>query len=230
MILEACVSSYESAKYASHKKLDRVELCAGLEIGGLTPSLAMQKKVAKLKNINLHVLIRPRGGDFVYSSEELKIIKKDIHYASKHGANGVVFGCLNKNFGLAEENWALVQYAKSLNLKVTFHRAFDLIPNHMAAIESLCAMGVDTVLTSGGALTAMEGIDQIQKMQSLYGNAIEIMPGGGVKPENLHFFKSLKIPAVHFSIEKFTRTESAIFGQNHSLDKDKVESILDYFR
>ena len=98
MILEACVSSYESAKYASHKKLDRVELCAGLEIGGLTPSLAMQKKVAKLKNINLHVLIRPRGGDFVYSSEELKIIKKDIHYASKHGAKELVFGCLNKNW------------------------------------------------------------------------------------------------------------------------------------
>ena len=230
MILEACVSSYESAKYANQKKMDRLELCSGLEIGGITPSISMIKKVAKLKNINVHVLIRPRGGDFNYSNEELKIIKKDIHYASKHGANGVVFGCLKRNFELAEENWALVKYAKSLNLKVTFHRAFDLIPNQMAAIESLCAMGVDTVLTSGGALTAMEGIDQIQKMQSLYGNAIEIMPGGAVKPENLHFFKSLQLPAVHFSIEKFTRTESPIFGQNQSIDKEKVESILDYFR
>ena len=182
--IEICVDSLASSLEADAGKADRLELCSGLSTGGLTPSIGLLRAVRARVRATIHVMIRPRSGDFLYSAEEVAIMRDDIAVARQWGAQGVVFGLLSEA-GLIDEEGTrdLVRWASPM--QVTFHRAFDLVPDGLAALEVLVRSGVHRVLTSGGAPTALEGRNQLAVLVREANGRIAVMPGGGVRPENI---------------------------------------------
>lgn len=228
MILEACVQEIEEVKFAAKKGFKRVELCSSLESGGLTPSKGTIKQACKIKDIETHVMIRPRAGDFCYNFDEIAIMKADIKTCHKMGATGVVFGMLNENGKLALENIPLIQYAISKGLEVTFHRAFDLISDKDEAVRQLISWNVKRILTSGGGSNIMEGIDVLQDLSANYRDQIEITAGSGVDADNIHFLNAAGIKAIHFSISRASKSNNTFgFGFQRIIDKEKVTRILE---
>ena len=181
--LEICVDSVESSVAAESGGAQRVELCSALHEGGLTPSLGMIRAVRANMRIGLHVMIRPRGGDFVYSDQELSIMREDIALAAKAGADGVVFGLLDEDSDVDIER---TQYLVELSrpMQVTFHRAFDMTRDPMAALEAVIQTGADRILTSGAQANAMLGRERLRALVRASRNRIRVMAGGGIRPEN----------------------------------------------
>jgi copper homeostasis protein len=180
LLIEACVDSVESGIAAEAGGANRVELCDSLIEGGTTPSAGMIAVTREHLRITLHVMIRPRGGDFLYSDAEYKVMKRDIRTAATLGADGVVFGLLRADGTIDEERTAgLVDAARPL--AVTFHRAFDMTRDPYEALDVLMRLGVERVLTSGQQPTALEGAELIRDLRIRTGNRIIIMPGGGVE-------------------------------------------------
>jgi copper homeostasis protein len=184
MQLEICVDSVESAIAAQEGGAQRVELCSALTEAGLTPSIGMIRAVRKHISIGLHVMIRPRGGDFLYSEDEVDVIREDIALAAASGANGVVFGLLTEvgDVDLAR-TIELIEIARPM--EVTFHRAIDMTRNLEAAVRDVIQAGADRLLTSGGAQNALLGAAHIQRMIQSSGENIQIMVCGGVRAENV---------------------------------------------
>lgn len=184
VILEVCVDSVASAVTAQKSGASRIELCSSLATGGLTPSAGLIKRVQATVNIPIHVLIRPREGDFLYSEDEIKTMKENITICKQMNVDGVVFGALNSdgtiNVTVMKQ---LIQHASSL--QITFHRAIDMSVDSLAAIPILIQLGCSRVLTSGGMDSAVEGLSTIKKMQEIASNKIIIMPGGGITPNNV---------------------------------------------
>jgi copper homeostasis protein len=184
IFIEVCANSHESAMAAQEGGAQRVELCAALIEGGITPSAGMIEQVRRDLEIPLHVIIRPRGGDFCYTDAEFNIMKRDILMAQTLGADGIVMGILKPNGQIDMERCApLINLARPLS--VTFHRAFDMTSDLSEALVSLIALGVDRLLTSGGRQTALEGAETIAKLVQQAGPTLSVMPGSGVKPENI---------------------------------------------
>ena len=184
MILEACVNSAMSAIEAQKGGADRVELCENLHDGGTTPSAGAIRFTREKLHIGLFVMIRPRGGDFLYSQDEFRIMTEDIVIAKDSGADGVVFGILNPDGTLDRERMRmLVELARPM--QVTCHRAFDMTPDPFRAMDDLMELGIDRILTSGQKPTAPEGADLIRKMILKADGRIRIMPGSGVKEHNI---------------------------------------------
>lgn len=182
--IEVCIDSVASAKAAQKGGADRVELCANLVEGGTTPSAGMIQAVRSAIDIGLQVMIRPRGGDFLYSVEELEVMKREIDFAKASGANGLVFGCLTEKAGIDKLVMAdLISHSRPLN--VTFHRAFDMVKDRKQALEDLIDLGVDRVLTSGLAPNVMEGAVTLANIVRQAGDRIIILPGGGVRDFNV---------------------------------------------
>ncbi len=180
MVLEVCLDSLDSALAAQEGGADRIELCSSLAEGGLTPSLGFLETVRQHLSIPIQVMIRPRGGDFCYSELELEVMQRDIEYAKKAGADGVVFGLLNPDGTIAvEATRNLLVLAHPLS--VTFHRAFDLTRDPLEALQVLMDLGVNRVLTSGQAASAFEGLELISRLLETAQGQIVIMPGGGVE-------------------------------------------------
>lgn len=185
MTKEACTEGIPQSKKAETLGADRIELCAALEVGGTTPSREIIGTLQKELNIPIRVMIRPRGGDFVYSEEELQQMKKEIGMCKEIGVEGVVFGVLNPDDTL---NLEVIKELTALSqpLKVVIHKAIDQTPDVVKAFRELLKMDrITTVLTSGGAPTAKEGAGNIKKMIKLSKGRIEVMPGGKVDFENL---------------------------------------------
>ena len=183
-LLEICVDSLDSALAADSGGADRLELCSGLPEGGLTPSLALIRAVRSQVKANVHVMIRPRGGDFLYSDGELAIMREDIRMAGEAGADGVVFGALTEAGTVdGERTRELVELARPM--RVTFHRAFDLTRNLTEALDVLISLGIEHVLTSGGEPTAVAGKEKIRKLVHLADQRIQVMVGGGVRADNV---------------------------------------------
>jgi len=182
---EACVGNLQEAIIAEEKGADRLELCAHLEVGGTTPSEELILQAQQLLNIPLRIMIRPRGGDFVYSAEELEQMKAEIEFCKKAGVEAVVFGVLKPDNSLdLDKMAALAEVAAPL--KVVVHKAIDLTPNPVAAAEQLCRIPqIVTILTSGGKPTAHEGREVLKRMMQTCGDRIEIMPGGKVSEDNV---------------------------------------------
>lgn len=184
-IIEICCGSYEDALAAYRGRAKRIELNSALHMGGLTPSLGtllLTKKNTKLKVI---VMVRPRGAGFHYSSADFDVMKSDTELMLQNGADGIAFGCLDKDGNIEKEQTRkIVEIVKKYNREAVFHRAFDCVRNPHEAIETLISLGVDRILTSGLKVTAIEGAPLIADLQKNYGNRIEILAGGGIHASN----------------------------------------------
>ena len=211
-IFEACIGSAEAAVAAQDGGADRVELCANLLEGGTTPSAGAIQLARKNIDIGLQVMIRPRGGDFCYTSIEFEIMQVDIQMAKNLGADGVVFGLLKPDGAIDKERMGvLVDLARPLN--VTCHRAFDMTNDPYHALDALIDLGVDRVLTSGQEATAYEGLDLITDLVQAARDRIIIMPGGGIHERNIHkIVKQSGVKEVHAAAP--VATESPMVYRN----------------
>jgi len=183
-LLEISVQSPESAQAAERGGADRIELCADLNVGGLTPSRALLQNVREKVQIPVYSMIRPRAGDFVYSQSEFAAMRQSIAEAKECGMDGVVLGILTKRNRVdLERTRELVDLARPL--PVTFHRAFDELPDLRQALEDVIQTGAGRILTSGGAKTALEGAATLRNLVQLAGKRIIILPGAGNSAENI---------------------------------------------
>jgi len=184
MTIEGAVESVESAVAAEGDGAGRIELCANLSVGGTTPTADLIAAVLEKTQLPVFVMIRPRGGSFVYSTAELAEMTRDIERARTMGIGGIVTGVLEPDGGVdVDRTRSLVESAAGL--PVTFHRAFDRIRNLPDALEQLIAIGVARVLTSGGAPTALDGASAIAALVAKARGRITILAGGGVREHNV---------------------------------------------
>jgi len=200
VILEICADSVESAAAAERGGAHRIELCSSLLEGGVTPSAGLISTVRSRVGIDLYAMIRPRGGDFCYSPEEFETMEQDALTAKQLGANGIVFGILEKDgrVDLARTRH-LVELVRPL--KVTFHRAFDMARDLDQALEDIVAAGVDRVLTSGGEQKVEDGMALVQKLNQAANGRVIIMAGGGISESNVHrVLASTEVKEIHAAV------------------------------
>lgn len=184
MIKEACIESFTEALIAQKKGANRVELCENLAVGGTTPSYGTVKVCLDKLNIPVFPMIRPRGGNFIYSNEEIEIMKEDIKLFKKLGVKGVVFGILTENNEIdIERTKELVDLARPM--EVTFHKAIDELKNPLNYIDILVDIGVKRILTSGCSKTALDGKDLLNKMIEKSKNKLRIVVAGKVTKDNI---------------------------------------------
>ena len=181
---EICANSVASCKAAQEGGADRVELCAGIPEGGTTPSYGMIATARKNITIGLNVIIRPRGGDFLYSEDEIQEMIEDIRMAKSLGADGLVFGCLRPDGSVDMEVMKRLM-DEAGDTPVTFHRAFDHCSDPYQALEDIINCGCYRILTSGCRPTALEGAELLSELVKKAGDRIIIMPGCGVKEGNI---------------------------------------------
>ena len=196
-LLESCVDSLEAAIASERGGAGRIELCAQLEVGGTTPDLALIAACVEAVAIPVFVMVRPRGGDFVYDAGEVSAMAADVRAAAAAGAHGVVFGALRPDGTVdAEAMRRLLGAAKAM--PATCHKAIDASRDVHEALDALLALGIDRVLTSGGALTAEDGAAAIAAMVARAGDALVVMAGGGVRaPEVGDFVRRTGVREVH---------------------------------
>lgn len=184
-IFEACVGNYNEAVSAAKKGANRIELCDNLMEDGTTPSYGTIKKTIEKLDIPVMVIIRPRGGNFTYTKEELEIMKYDVGMCKDLGAHGVVIGAIKESKVDKEIIKELVKLAKPMT--ITFHMAFDEIEDKNTAIDELIELGIDRILTKGGSKDAMSGKDSLKCLVQYANGRISIIPGKGVNKENRDF-------------------------------------------
>ena len=209
--IEICAPSYESALAAQRGGAARIELCSELDAGGVTPSYGLIQGVRAALTIAVNVLIRPRSGDFLYSSCEVETVTRDIALCAQAGVQGVVVGALTADAKVdrtAAAEW--LKEARRHGLSTTFHRAIDCTDDIYDALEEVASLGYDRVLTSGGCPTAWEGRKTIARMQAMMANhtgsarkPLIIMPGSGVNPTNIRdLVLQTGVSEVHLSATK----------------------------
>jgi copper homeostasis protein len=184
ILLEISVESVGAAAAAERGGAQRIELCSKLSVGGLTPDIALLRALRQKIQIPIFVMIRPRAGDFVYSSAEFAQMKKSIAVAKKSGAGGLVFGILKPNRAVdIDRTHELLELARPS--PVTFHRAFDACPDFSQALDDVARCGASRILTSGGAASALEGVDNIAMLITAAGKRVTIVPGAGINMRNI---------------------------------------------
>lgn len=219
--LEIACFNDESAVIAQQNGADRVELCANMLEGGTTPNLELARKVRGELSIKLNVMIRPRGGNFVYTDAEFEQMKSEIEQFKDINVDGFVFGILNKDnsFNL-EKNKELVILANPI--PCTFHRAFDVVSNVYESLESIIDCGFQTVLTSGQGENVMEGIEVLQTLVEKANGRIVVMPGGGLRSTNIRILDQ-KVNASYYH-------SSAITDSSEIANDNEVRNIKSYLQ
>lgn len=196
MKVEVCVTSVASARHAEAAGADRLELCMELAVGGVTPSPGLMQAVREAVRCPVHVLIRPRSGNFIYTEEVLDQMRFDIGYCRSLGYEGIATGCLTEEGGIDLPGMqSLAEAAGPCHL--TFHRAFDRLQDWKSALPQLEALGVATILSSGQAASAPEGLLLLEQLPRK--TRCGIMPGGGIRPGNVKHFMGKGFEAVHLS-------------------------------
>ncbi|MCR2801131.1 copper homeostasis protein CutC [Microbacterium sp. zg-Y818] len=197
--VEIAVQSAAGARSAIAAGADRLELCQALEVGGLTPSLALVEAVCDaVGGERVNVLVRPRGGGFVYDADEIAVVAADVRAIVACGAGGVVVGALDEA-GLVDRAALQRWRAAAGDATVTFHRAIDASAHPDEVLDALLAEGVDRVLTSGGALRSIDGVERLAAHVTRVGGAMEVMAGGGVTPADIPAILASGVDAVHLS-------------------------------
>lgn len=208
MLLEIVATSVKSAINAEKGGADRIELCSELGVGGITPSYGLIQQVLERTSIPVFVLIRPRGGNFVYSDDEFEIIKKDIQLCKDLGCAGIVSGILKDDNSLdLIRTKELIELSKPMSF--TFHRGFDLTPNPFDELEKLIEIGAERILSSGQNDSAEKGLNLLVELKNKAQNRITILPGGGTNSENAHLFKERGFTEIHASA-------SSVYHENKS--------------
>ncbi|GAB3652667.1 copper homeostasis protein CutC [Echinicola sediminis] len=230
LLLEAPVFTVEAALKAAEYGVHRLELCSDFLEGGETPSAGALKLIKSKVDIPVFVMIRPRGGDFVYTNDELEVMKEDIRVLKQIGADGFVFGVLTPfgevNIGACEQ---LIDLAEGL--PCTFHRAFDASRNLEKSLEAVIECGFRRILTSGGKNTVTEGLDMINNLLEKAGNRIVIMPGGGMRADLIDSLNgSGNLKEIHASAKVWRDSKSEYWNQDLELsavpaNQDKVLSV-----
>lgn len=183
-ILEICCPTIEAAIIAEQNGADRVEFCTDLTVGGITPSFNEIEKLKSLLKIPIHVLIRCRAGNFFYTDDEIEKMIDEIKFCASIGIEGVVIGALKNDYSLDVSSLRKMIDASN-EMTVTCHKAFDEIENQTTALQQLIDLKFNRILTSGGKNTAIEGIQQLKKLNEIAGDKITIMPGGGIRSSNI---------------------------------------------
>ncbi|GHN01122.1 copper homeostasis protein CutC [Cytophagales bacterium WSM2-2] len=222
MTLEIVVYNIESALKAQEGRADRIELCDNPGEGGTTPSWGVIENVRQNLNIDVFVMIRPRGGDFHYSSDEYHVMKRDIDQCQKISVDGVVFGILNPD-GTIDKKRCKDLVDRARPLKITCHRAFDMTRDPFEALEDCIEAGFDRILTSGQKLKAIHGVDLIAELIKKANGRIAIMPGSGVNEDTVEeIVRKTGTNEIHFSATAFR--ESAMQFRNPDISRMGDES------
>jgi copper homeostasis protein len=229
MLCEICVDSTAGVRAAAAAGAERVELCADLLEGGVTPSRGMIRQARTIAGIALNVMIRPRGGDFLFDEDEFAIMKADIEAVKAEGADGVVIGLLTAAGEIdAARTGELVELARPLS--VTFHRAFDMTAEPFGALRTLIGLGVDRLLTSGQEPSVLEGLPLIVELMREAGERLIVMPGGGVTSRNIERIRAAARPReIHFAAlepaaggMQFRRPHVFMGGELRPLEYDRL--------
>ncbi len=203
-LLECCVDSVESALAAAEGGADRLELCAGLIIGGITPGAALFEQVRECCDLPVRVLLRPRFGDFLYTGYEFRILLREVELFREAGAEGAVIGCLKEDGSLHMGQMKELMAAAG-RMKVTLHRAFDVCMDPIAVYGQAAELGIDTILTSGQESCCLEGMPLLKRLCALQKETggPRIMAGAGVTPEVIRrFLAETQITDYHLSAKK----------------------------
>jgi len=225
--IEVCANSVESVKAARAAGADRVELCAGMPEGGTTPSAGTMSRVRELLDTGMHVIIRPRGGDFLYDEEEQEVMSRDIGMARQIGADGVVFGCLTPE-GKVDVELMRRLMAMAGPMSVTFHRAFDMCNDPFLALEEIEKLGCDRILTSGQRATALEGADLLKKLVER-ARKVCIMPGCGLNAANIREVAT-RTGAHEFHLSARIHQESRMCYRNPAVSMGGTVQVAEYGR
>jgi copper homeostasis protein len=228
---EVCVDSIAGIRAAREADAERVELCANLLEGGTTPSLGTILVARKVADIKLHVMIRPRGGDFLYDEDEIATMEADIASAKSAGVDGVVFGVLTRD-GRVDRETTERLIARARPVSVTFHRAFDMTPEPLIALETLIELGVDRILTSGQEPTAYEGAERIAELIKAAVDRVIILPGGGINARNVARIAAVTgASEIHFaarvsttSAMRFRRGDVYMGGELRPPEYDRLDT------
>ncbi|OXG08837.1 copper homeostasis protein [Flavobacterium araucananum] len=217
--LEIACFNYESAIIAQDNGADRIELCENMQLGGITPNAVLAVRVREIVSIKMHVIIRPRGGDFNYTDDEFIEMKQDIKHLKKLGIDGFVFGILNSDGSVnKKQNQELVNLASPLSC--TFHRAFDVVKSIEQGLEDVIDCGFQTILTSGRGKNVEEGIADLELIQKLAKGRIEIMPGGGLRSSNIKLLQEKLEPTFYHS--------SAITNGTETANPEEIKELKDF--
>ncbi len=210
ILIEAAVESLDAALAAAEGGAHRIELCTDLAQGGTTPDVQLLRACRSQLAIPIFVLVRPRAGDFVYTAAEHHIMLEQIHRAKEAGARGIVTGALTSSQRIAEDRTAELLHA-ALPLPVTFHRAFDVCLDLAMALEHLIHVGVERVLTSGGAPTAPEGAARISRLVIQAEGRIGILAGAGINGDNVaRLVHDTGVREVHFSVKDAEKVRGVV--------------------
>lgn len=225
MIIEIVCCAVEDCRIAEAGGADRIELCGGLEVGGMTPSIGMVEAALEATSLPLMIMIRPRGGGFDYTPDEFDTMLRDIERVRQIGAKGVVFGVLDATGAIDEARLgALVEASGSM--ETMHHRAFDVTPDPFVALEQIIAAGVTRLLTSGRKNTALEGAPLLKQLHERAGDRIEINPAGGIRPENAReVIAATGLPRIHLA--PFHEVDETSCQNNRELSFSGVSSPPD---
>lgn len=232
--LEICANSVESAVAAQDGGASRIELCQQLEVGGVTPSAGQILLARQLLSIGVHVLIRPRAGDFCYSDREFEEIIKDVEFCRSAGCDGVVIGVLLPD-GRVDEKRTRILVELAGTMKVTFHRAFDRSKEPFEALEAIINAGCHRILTSGQQDRAIDGVGLLKILVEKAGSRLEIMPGSGVTEDNMvEILRVTDARSIHSSAKVDTLPDSLLMPNGWVpvwvSSKEKVRNMADLLK
>ncbi len=228
VLVEACVDAIDAALEAERGGAGRIELCGELLQGGVTPSAGLIGAVWERVEIPVFVLIRPRTGDFLYDDDELDVMLRDIEMARSLDADGVVIGALTRD-GDVDVGTVHTLIEAAGKMEVTFHRAFDFVRDQSVALEALIELGVDRVLTSGGAATAMEGAPALARFVKQAGRNITILAGGSITASNVAgVVRESGVSEVH--VRAAVRVDSTMTHRRTNVSLSRPEASGDYER
>ncbi len=242
VVVEICCGSYEDALAAYRGGAKRIELNSALYLGGLTPSLGTLRLTKQNTDLKVIAMVRPRAAGFCYSDADFEVMKADAELLLDNGADGIAFGCLNKDGEIAEDQVReIMAIIKRYRGEAVFHRAFDCVADSYKAIKKLIDIGIDRILTSGGREKAVDGIELLGKLQMAYGERIQLLAGGGINAENVkELMEQTGICQVHSSCRRWipdptTEGEQVSYayaehphrGSYEAVDEKLVKKLMD---